>query len=329
MPHINGSHHVTLSVGDAQEDVDFHVGVLGMRFIKKTVLFDGGLPIYHLYYSNAAGDPSSVITTFPWKQAGLVGRRGTNQARENLLSVPAGSLDYWTKRLNSFGVETRDVDALGTRRLAFDHPSGINYQFVEVENDPRVGWTEGGVGGEHAIHGIYGVGIHVQNPENMVEFLDQSFYAGRLREEGERVQLAVGSPEIGNAVELVVNRTEEPGTWRYGSGTFHHFAWNMDNLENQAEVKFDLEGIGYTDVSDLKDRTYYKSNYMRTPGGALFELAVTHDEGGWTCDESPEELGTQFMLPPHWEGKRDEIMAKLDPVTIPTNPTDATRDTSL
>ena len=91
MAYIEGSHHITLSVGRAQEDVDFHVKVLGMRFIKRTVLFDGSVPIYHLYYANANGDPSSVVTTFPWAQAGLHGKRGTNQSREVLLSVPAGS----------------------------------------------------------------------------------------------------------------------------------------------------------------------------------------------------------------------------------------------
>lgn len=49
MTYLLGSHHVTLSVGKAQEDVDFHTKVLGMRFIKKTVLYDGSIPIYHLY----------------------------------------------------------------------------------------------------------------------------------------------------------------------------------------------------------------------------------------------------------------------------------------
>lgn len=87
MAFVEGSHHVTLSVAGAQEDVDFHVKTLGMRFIKRTVLFDGSLPIYHLYYSNANGDPSSVITTFPWAQQGRFGKPGTNQAREVLLST--------------------------------------------------------------------------------------------------------------------------------------------------------------------------------------------------------------------------------------------------
>jgi glyoxalase family protein len=329
MPFINGSHHVTLSVGGAQEDVDFHVGTLGLRFIKKTVLFDGGLPIYHLYYSNANGDPSAVITTFPWKQAGLVGRPGTNQARECNLAVPTGSLNYWTERLATFGVATSSVEVLNTRRLLFKHPSGIDYALIEVADDPRVGYTKGGVPGEYAIHGIYGIGVHVYNPENMVEFLHDSFSGQGLVEEGDRVALRVGKPEHGNMVELVVNRAEEPGTWRYGAGTFHHFAWNLDALDNQAELKAELEGVGYTDVSELKDRTYFKSMYMRTPGGALFELAVTHAEGGWTCDESPEELGQHFMLPPHWASHRAEIMEKLEPVTVPTSPTDATAPTSI
>ncbi|OJZ72870.1 hypothetical protein BRW65_15335 [Mycobacterium paraffinicum] len=60
MSYIVDSHHVTLSVNGAQEDVDVHVKVLGLRLIKRTVLFDGAISVYHLYYSNADGDPSAV-----------------------------------------------------------------------------------------------------------------------------------------------------------------------------------------------------------------------------------------------------------------------------
>ena len=55
---------------------------------------------------------------------------------------------------------------------------------------------------------------------------------------------------------------------------------------------------------------------MRTPGGALFELAVTHNEGGWDCDESPEELGRAFMLPPQFEHEREHIMSQLEPLSV-------------
>ena len=317
MTYIQGSHHVTLSVGHAQEDVDFHTQVLGMRFIKKTVLYDGGTPIYHLYYSNATGDPSSVVTTFPWAQAGVYGKRGTNQAREVLLSVPEHSLDYWEKRLTAHGVAAANVELFGARRVVFAHPCGIEYALVGTEGDPRVAYAGPHVPQEHGIHGIYGMAIHAHTPDRTVEFAERVFFSkGKILEDGDRATFQIGNDAYGNHVEVLGNRTDDQGTWSYGAGTYHHFAWNLDNLENQQLVKFDIEGAGYTDISELKDRTYFKSVYCRMPGGALFELAVTHTAGGWDCDESPEELGRQFMLPPQFEDKRDFIMSQLEPITV-------------
>ncbi|SFJ38344.1 glyoxalase family protein [Amycolatopsis sacchari] len=317
MAYVEGSHHVTLSVGGAQEDVDFHVKVLGLRFIKRTVLFDGSLPIYHLYYSNANGDPSSVVTTFPWAQAGFYGKRGTNQAREVLLSIPHDSMDYWYRRLTEHDVEVTNFERFGQRRLAFRHPSGIEYVFVGNSGDERVGHPGYGVPPECAIHGIHGVGVHVATPDRMVEFADESFFSqGRLTEEGDVAALQIGNAKYGNHLELTVNRKDDQGTWSYGAGTYHHFAWNVDTLGNQAEVKFDIEGRGYTDISELKDRKYFMSVYVRTPGGALFELAVTHENGGWTCDESPQELGKRFQLPEQFENRREEILSRLEPIEI-------------
>src|SRR5207245_511790 len=37
---VPGIHHVTCITGDVQKNVDFYVGILGLRFIKKTVNFD-------------------------------------------------------------------------------------------------------------------------------------------------------------------------------------------------------------------------------------------------------------------------------------------------
>ncbi len=317
MAYVEGSHHVTLSVANAQEDVDFHVKVLGMRMIKRTVLFDGALPIYHLYYSNANGDPSSVVTTFPWAQAGFHGKRGTNQAREVLLSIPHESMNYWHQRLTEHGVEVDDVEVFDQRRLAFRHPSGIEYVLVGDSTDERVGHAGYGVPRQHAIRGLHGVGVHVTTPDRMVEFADESFHAqGRLQEEGDRTALQIGDGKHGNHLEITVNRTDDQGTWGYGAGTYHHFAWNVDTLTNQDDVKFAIEGRGYTDISELKDRKYFKSVYVRTPSGALFELAVTHEGGGWTCDESPRELGTRFQLPEQFEHRREEIFGRLESIDI-------------
>ena len=90
---LHGHHHITLGVGGAQEDFDFHTRLLGLRCVKKTVLFDGKAPIYHLYYGNETGDPSTLITSFPFRQSGLKARRGSGQVKSLGLSVPTASLD--------------------------------------------------------------------------------------------------------------------------------------------------------------------------------------------------------------------------------------------
>src|SRR3712207_8818524 len=65
---------------------DFHVRTLGLRSIKKTVLFDGEIPIYHLYYANGAGDASTILTAFPYRQAGWIDRKSTrlNSSHANI-----------------------------------------------------------------------------------------------------------------------------------------------------------------------------------------------------------------------------------------------------
>ncbi len=73
-----------------------------------------------------------------------------------------------------------------------------------------------------------------------------------------------------------------------------------------------IVGLGYTDVSDVKDRGYFHSVYLRTPGGALFELA-SNTEQGFFIDEPEEELGTHMCIPPHWESRRSEI-SQLEPI---------------
>ena len=104
----------------------------------------------------------------------------------------------------------------------------------------------------------------------------------------------------------------ELGTWNFGEGTMDHQAFDAISAENQATVKDWIVGLGFTDVSDVKDRGYFFSVYLRTPGGALFELAYSTPEG-FLIDEAEEELGTHMCIPPHWEHRREEI-AQLEPI---------------
>lgn len=312
MERVRGNHHLTMSVGGAQEDYDFHTRVLGMRSIKKTVLFDGAAPIYHLYYGNAGGEASSVLTTFPFRQAGVMGRRGTNQVKVINLAVPSGSLGTWEGRLADHGIACERSTRLGSERLELAHPCGIPYALVEVDGDTREGYTGGGVGAEAAIHGSHGVTVSIHLADEMAEFLELGLQGTRVASEGasELWQLGEGP---GNLVELVEEPDAPRGTWRFGEGTVHHVAFDASTPENQMEVKLLIEGLGYTDVSDVKDRQYFDSCYVRTPGGPLFELAVSKPES-WAVDEDADALGTEFMLPPWLEDRREELMGRLETI---------------
>lgn len=60
-----GLHHVTAIAGDAQKNVDFYAGELGMKLVKVTVNFDDP-STYHLYYGDEQGSPGTLLTFFAW-----------------------------------------------------------------------------------------------------------------------------------------------------------------------------------------------------------------------------------------------------------------------
>ena len=169
---IRGTHHLTFCVGGAQEDYDFHVRLLGLRSVKKTVLFDGEIPIYHLYYANRIGDLSTILTSFPYRQAGWMGRRGTNQLRTISVSVPAASLGYWADRLRGGRRRRRGGRAL--RHAAARLRASLRHPVLDRRRDradDREPWDGSDVPLEHAIRGAHGTTTSVREPEPMDDFL--------------------------------------------------------------------------------------------------------------------------------------------------------------
>jgi glyoxalase family protein len=311
---IRGTHHLTFCVGGAQEDYDFHVRLLGLKSVKKTVLFDGEIPIYHLYYGNENGDASTLLTAFPYGQAGWMGKRGTNQAKQLNLSVPAGAITYWADRLSAADIECRTVELFGTERLLFAHPSGIPYALVaEAGPDDRAPYERGGVPSEYGIRGAYGTTTSVREVGEMDFFLITGMQGELVASDGPNHQYRVGSADgYGRMLELIEEPDLPQGTWHFGEGTIHHHAFDVITEENQQTVKDWIVGLGFTDVSDRKDRGYFFSCYCRSPGGLLVELAYSTPEG-FLIDEAADQLGTHMCIPPHWEHRRAEI-AQLEPI---------------
>jgi glyoxalase family protein len=120
-----------------------------------------------------------------------------------------------------------------------------------------------------------------------------------------------------NRTVVLVHEPERPaGSWTFGAGTGHHVAMDAGTDEKLAEQKGIYEELGYTDCSEIKDRNYFHSIYCRCPGGILVECAATA-EGAFARDEPYDALGHQLLLPPWFEERRDEILAMLEPITIP------------
>src|SRR6478672_13701471 len=104
---ILGLHHITAIAGDAQRNYDFYTKALALRLVKKTVNFDDP-GTYHFYYGDTVGTPGSILTFFPWEGV-QKGRTGTGMATEISYSVPKGSLEFWTKRLDANGVKHNGI----------------------------------------------------------------------------------------------------------------------------------------------------------------------------------------------------------------------------
>ena len=310
-----GIHHVTAIAREPQRNLDFYAGTLGMRLVKLTVNYDDP-GTYHLYYGDELGRPGSLLTFFPWT-AGRPGRQGTGQTNGVGLAVPSASLGFWIERLLSRGVKYEGP----TRRfeeqvLAFADPDGLMLELIATPRINQVqGWRDGPVPAEHAVRGVHAVTIWEDGDAGSAEFLTRTMGFRAKGEEGNRLRFESGQDGLGTVVDL----RRAPGFWRGtdGVGTVHHVAFRAaDDAEQQVRHQ-EIRRLGVA-VTDVRDRTYFRSIYFREPGGVLFEIAT--DGPGFTVDERPEQLGTTLRLPPQYESMRQRLERALPPLRLPHAP---------
>ncbi|WP_338607879.1 ring-cleaving dioxygenase [Pelagibacterium nitratireducens] len=313
---VKGIHHVTSCVGGAQEDIDFLTQVVGQRMIKQTVLFDGQVPIYHLYYANADAEIGTVMTTFPYRQDGRKGRKGTGQVAVTAYSVAEDSLDFWAQHLERHGVKNSGVKRLfGRDRIYFEDPVGLGYEVVGDNRDSRKGWTTNEISEANSVKGFNNVVMTVREIPSMEAYLVDALGFEKTGQEDNYHQYEINGGGPCKTVILREDADTPQGSWTFGEGTVHHVAFQVENDDTQKMLKDWLEGLGYTDASEQKDRNYFHSVYCRSPGGILTEFATC--DIGFTTDEPLEELGKNLMLPPWFEDRRAEIVAPLEPIKVP------------
>jgi glyoxalase family protein len=106
-PEVRGIHHVTASAGDPQQNLNFYSGVLGLKFIKKTVNFDDP-HTYHFYFGNETGNPGTILTFFPWTAEASKGKKGVGQLTTISFSIPPQAMEFWIERFHKLNIKYTD-----------------------------------------------------------------------------------------------------------------------------------------------------------------------------------------------------------------------------
>lgn len=308
-----GIHHVTAIASDPQKNLDFYAGVLGMRFVKRTVNFDDPTT-YHFYFGNGEGSPGSILTFFPWPGSRR-GRQGDGQVAVTSFAILPGSVGFWIERFIKHRVEFEHPKSRfdAERVIAFKDPDGFLGELVAHSvAETGQGWSTPAVPKEHSIRGIYSVTLWQESCDLTGKLLVDSLGFEAVREQASIYRFAAKTRGLGSVVDLRC----VPGLWPgvLGAGTVHHIAFRAEDDEEQLAARNELVEKGYN-VSPQMDRDYFHSIYFREPGGVLFEIAT--DPPGFTVDEPLASLGQSLKLPEWLETRRFEIEALLPNIRLP------------
>ncbi len=312
-PSITGLHHVTAIASDPQRTLDFYVGLLGLRFVKRTVNFDDPAS-YHFYFGDARGTPGTILTFFAWPGARR-GIRGTGQIEAPAFAIPPNSVGYWLDRFKEHHVPAEKTPArFGEEVLRFADPDGLAIELiVSISSAGVEPWADSTVPVEHSLRGFHGVSIALEGYEQTTKLLTETFGYRLVEQLNNRFRLAAPSEAgAGRIVDLLCRPDGSPG--RVAAGSVHHIAFRARDDAEQLVWRERLVDLGYN-VTPVIDRIYFHSIYFREPGGVLFEIAT--DLPGFTLDESLNELGNQLRLPPWLEPTRSQIEEVLPAIKVP------------
>src|SRR5881396_2889448 len=153
---IAGLHHVTAIASDPQRNLDFYVGLLGLRLVKRTVNFDDP-GTYHFYFGDARGTPGTILTFFPWPGARR-GIRGTGQIEATAFAISPDSVGYWLERFKQQHVSAEQISRFDEEGIRFTDPDGLLIELIASHSLPQAEhWPDSPVPGEHALHGFHSV----------------------------------------------------------------------------------------------------------------------------------------------------------------------------
>jgi glyoxalase family protein len=307
---LDGIHHITAITADAQQNVDFYAGVLGLRLVKKSVNQDD-TSVYHLFYADETGDPGSDITFFEYPGV-MRGRPGAGMIHRIVWRVGSPeALDFWAKRLSDNGHEAdRREDS-----VVFDDPEGLTHELrvVEVPDAPLIA-EHPEVPSELALQGFHAVRAYTDDPRRSSRLLEETLGFAPVEHGPSQLAAYEVRGEHRGGFYLYDPAPEVAG--QQGAGSVHHVAFASPPDDHAAWHERVVQAGAR--ATPIIDRHYFRSIYFREPSGVLFEIATIGP--GFTVDEPLDQLGEKLSLTPKYEHLRDQIEPKLTPLR---NPRDA------
>ncbi len=295
---LEGTHHITCITADAPRNVEFYIGLMGLRLVKRSLNQDDPT-IYHLFYGDEDGDPGCDLTFFEYPGAPL-GRTGAGMI--HLIGWRVASTDalaFWEKRLTQHGVEIARTDTA----LRFADFEGLAHELrvVDVPDEPLTA-DHAEIPAEFALQGFDGARAYTVDPEHSAGLLTETM--GMTSTDGTTFE----SRGANRGSTWAYDVTSERGV--QGAGSVHHIAWA--DYPNDHEAWREHVIAGGMSPTPIIDRFYFKSIYFREPSGVLFEIATIGP--GFAVDEPLETLGEHLSLPPNYVHLRGELEEKLTPL---------------
>ena len=292
-----GLHHVTGVTADVQANVDFYVGFLGLKLVKRTAGYADAEQL-HLIYGDRLGSPGSLLTFLVWEAAGR-GRTGIGQVSEVALAISPASIGDWLTKALAASVRVEGPSReFGEPVLRLKDPDGMIVKLVGAGLP-----TSASLPG--APTRLRGVTVLTDKATQTADFLTRFGYRPAPHEGLTRRMMSdtdvVDVREVSGYVPSVP-----------GAGVPDHVAFRASDAGAVRSVRLSLRDHGPTEVHDRK---YFLSLYVRDPADILMEYAT--DGPGMTVDEAPDRLGQTLFLPPRDTDRANDLTAMLPQFALP------------
>lgn len=294
-----GIHHVTGITRRVQANVDFYAGFLGLRLVKRTGGFEDAEQL-HLFYGDALGSPGSLLTFLVWED-GAPGRVGHGQVAEIALAVPPDSIGEWLTRAMTARIPVEGPSReFGETVLRLKDPDGVIVKLVGVDLPATAPLPD-----PIAPTRVRGVTLFSEAPAQTQDFVARFGYQpGQVAGTVSRMISDTDVVDIRDATGFF------PGI--PGTGTLDHVAFRAADVDAVRQMRLSLKD---TDATNVHDRKYFLSLYVREPAGILLEYAT--DAPGFTLDETPQDLGRTLFVPPQDQARAQDLRVMMPQFALP------------